>query len=428
MTTPYTNLTVLQAKSSGGKLKNWSIWLEPDEETVTVEWFLEGGAAQRSSDKAKPKGKVGTKAYKDAKVCALENMAKQIRKKREEGYLAPGETAAEVDYLMGLDKNFVPAKPVQKEEQEKLVALDKAGKLMIQRKRDGRRHLVLIDREGNVRIYSRRMEDLTEHLAKLRTHIALMNLAAGTILDGEVVVVNPDGSDNFRAVGEFTNPATEPEKAARRAADYDVRFMVFDVLWWGGAQCWDRPYERRYDLLGRTARIPVDSRKMVHLAEVLNAPAANGDIATLTQLQELAKREKWEGLILWKADEASFVRVGGKPKRINSIKWKPKLDIDVIATGYFMGSGEWSNVIGGFNLAEYDPKTGQLRDAGKCGTGFDAAMRAEAMTWTYPCVIAIRCDYQEPESGKFRFPVFLKKHEDKTPDECVGIELEEGDE
>ncbi len=421
-------ITLFADASKGGK-KQWSIWIEDDRVTVTVEWGLVGGSLQTSSDEALPKGRVGTKSYKNAVAVAQDNYDRQIRKKREEGYLAEGETAAVVDYLKSLDKNFVPAKPVNKEEQDYLETLDAGGALWIQRKRDGRRHLVLITNDAvpKVRIYSRRMEELTDHMPKLRDAILNLGLPVGTILDGEVIVVNPDGSDNFRAVGEFTNPATKPEKAAETATQYDVRYMVFDVLYYAERPTWQLKYDERYRLLLQT--MSVNDKKTVHAAEVLNY--RQGDLqhfnpdkrAPLSQLQALAIKEGWEGLILWERSQPSVVRIGGKPKRCNSTKWKPKVDLDVIATGYYLGSGEWSDVVGGFHLAEIDPTTGELRPAGKCGTGFDADQRKDALTWTYPCVIAIQCDYQEP-TGKFRFPVFKKKHEDKTPDECIGAELE----
>jgi predicted DNA-binding WGR domain protein len=80
-------VTLFHAASKGGQ-KQWSIWIEDDAITVTVEWGLVGGNLQKSSDTTKPKGKVGTKAYKDERQCAQENYDRQIRKKREEGYRA----------------------------------------------------------------------------------------------------------------------------------------------------------------------------------------------------------------------------------------------------------------------------------------------------------------------------------------------------
>lgn len=409
-------LTLLHAASKGGQ-KQWSIWCEPDGKTITVEWGLVGKKLQTSSDTAVPKGKVGTKAFKDEYVCARENYDKQIRKKREEGYSETGTTAptdgTKRDYLMGLDKQFVPAKPRQDMSLPDLVAFDPSS-IIIQRKRDGRRHLVLKTTDGRIRIYSRRMEELTNHLPGLRQKLEALSIPNGTILDGEIIV-DRDGVDDFRAVGTFTNPKSNPVETAKREAALPVRFMVFDVLFYSGAPVWKEGYASRFQLV----------HSLVPGGDIFAPTNLPGSLFDWTQV---AKEKKWEGLVVWFAYDSTFVRDGGKPKRCGCAKWKPTIEKDVIAVSYFLGSGELSNVVGGFNIAEYVMVGGRLemRDCGKIGTGLNAQDRVEALTWDYPCVIAIEADRQEPE-GKFRFGVFLKKHEDKTPDECIGEEIESED-
>jgi len=411
------NKITLYHKASKGGFKQWSIWLESDKQTVTVEWGLVGKSLQTSSDKAVPKGKVGTKGFKDAFICAQENYDKQVRKKTEEGY-APSmtEEVSNADPLIGLTKTFVPAKPLNSAKEGQLEKADAAGTLLIQRKRDGRRHLVLKTRKGDIRIYSRRIEEVTANMPGLVKALGSMNIPNGTILDGEVIV-DRDGVDDYRATGTFTNPAQDPNESAERAADLPVAFMVFDVLYNAGDACWALPYSERYAIMNDMLR--GRSFGAVHLAQNLDL--------TLEQAQKLARKEKWEGLICWFADKGSFVRDGGKPKRCNAAKWKPVKENDFIATSYFFGSGELSKVAGGLELAELDPDTGEMRTAGKVGTGFDAAKRREILKWKFPCVVEVKYDKQEPDSGKLRFPVFLRLRDDKGVDECIGIELEEAE-
>lgn len=413
-------VTVYHEASKGG-FKQWSIWIEPDLQTVTVEWGIVGKTLQRSSDTAKPKGKVGTKSYKDAVVCARENYDRQIRKKREEGY-RDSMTAADVaDWLTGLDKNFVPAKPLVKLDEAEVIEGIDNGTLWAQRKRDGRRTLALKTRNGDWKLYSRRMEDLTEHLSLIRSVLIAHDVPSGTIIDGEIIV-DRNGADDFRATGTFTNPAMDPADANARQVEIErtggtIQFYVFDILYHDGNACWALPYSERYELLERYFSTSGAGR-------VVLAPVFGG--VTYDHVKEMVLHHKWEGLILWFSKEGSFLRTGGKPKRTGCAKWKPIKEQDFIATGYFLGSGELSEVTGGLTLAEYAPD-GSIRNCGKVGTGFDAAMRREAMTWEYPCVVSVKFDSQEP-TGKLRFPVFLKKHEDKTPDEVIGVELESDDE
>jgi len=414
---PMNNKITFYHRASKGGFKQWSIWFENDKQTVTVEWGLVGKTLQTSSDTAVPKGKAGTQAFKNVFICAQENYDKQVRKKTEEGYTRTmTEEVSNADPLTGLTKTFVPAKPLNSAKEGQLEKADAAGTLLIQRKRDGRRHLVLKTRKGAIRIYSRRIEEVTANLPNLVKALASMAIPNGTILDGEVLV-DRDGVDDYRATGTFTNPAQDPKESAEREANLPVSFMVFDVLYHNGDACWAEPYCERYEIIHTMLR----GRKIgkVHVAENLDM--------TLAAAQKLARKEKWEGLVCWFADKGSCVRDGGKPKRCNAAKWKPVKENDFIATSFFYGSGELSNVAGGLELSELDPDTGARRTAGKVGTGFNDAMRKEILKWKFPVVVEVKYDKQEPDSGKLRFPVFLRLREDKGVDECIGIELEEAE-
>jgi DNA ligase-1 len=321
--------------------------------------------------------------------------------------------AVEHDYLMALDKNFVPAKPINDMPEEELLALDRAGRLIIQRKRDGRRHLVLKTTDGKIRIYSRRMEELTDHMPAVRDALYKLPLPNGTILDGEIIV-DRDGTDDFRATGTFTNPKTKPEKAAKASLAFPVKFVLFDVLYYDGNITWKLPYHKRWEYCNTIAGWDTTG--------LIETPQSY--LMDLQKCQQMVREFKWEGLVCWIADEPTIVREGGSPKRTNCAKWKPVQEHDFIATGYYLGSGEISNVVGGLSLEDIDPHTGERRNCGNCGTGFDAETRSDALTWKYPCVVQIEYDKQE-STAKLRFPVFIRKRDDKAVDECIGFELPE---
>lgn len=405
-------VTLFHDASRGGQ-KQWSIWIESDGTTVTVEWGLVGGSLQTSSDNTKSKGKPGTKAFKDERMCARENYDRQIKKKREEGYRAATDAADVRDYMEALDKNFVPAKPINDMSDDELRTLDRAGRLIIQRKRDGRRHLVLVTRSKRVRIYSRRMEELTDHMPRVRDAIAALDLPGGTILDGEIIV-DRDGVDDFRATGSFTNPKTKPEKAAATSAALPVKFVLFDVLYYAETAIWGTAYSDRWMLCNRIAGY--DETSIIVTPQTFTMD--------LARCQALVREQGWEGLVCWVKDEGTIVREGGSPKRVNCIKWKPIKEGDFIATGFYLGSGELSSVVGGLYIEELDPNTGLRRDCGKVGTGFDAKIRKEALIWDYPCVVQVEYDSQQP-TAKLRFPVFIRQRNDKAIDECIGFELPE---
>lgn len=412
-------ITLYHESSSGTGFKQWSIWMEKDKKTVTVEWGKVGCTLQTSSDPTKPKGKLGTASYMDEKACAQFNYDRQIRKKREEGYRETMDAADTQDLFSGLTKRFVAAKPINMAKKpDELRRLGLHAKLWTQRKRDGQRHYVLITSKGEVKIYSRRVDDMSAHFPMLCAHIASLKLPKKTILDGEVIV-DRNGVDDFRAVGTITR--AKPVKAVPREAEFmrfgELRYMVFDCLYWAGRPIWEEPYRDRYDTLLNT--IPSSkSGSTVFVPDIIDAPVG--------ETMARATAEGWEGIVCWLWEEPTIVRDGGKPKRTGCIKWKPKQEQDFIATDYYLGSGDMSEVVGGLNLQEYAPD-GTLRSCGNVGCfKGDSIIRTEALDWTYPCVVSVEFDKQEPE-GKLRFPVVLKLHEDKTIDECVGRELESGE-
>lgn len=396
-------VTLYHPASKGG-FKEWSIWREGNE--VVVEWGLVGKKLQTTRTLAKAKGKPGTAAFVDVAESADFDYTRQIRKKTEEGYAPTMDTEEpSANLFEGLTKTFVPAKPRNDVDLIAVSMWSRKHPVYVQRKRDGQRHLVLITNTGDVKIYSRRIDDMTAHLPKLCAAIRKLKLAKGTILDGELLVVT-NGKDDLRAVGSITRSKAK-QAAEREAALSGVKFMVFDVLYHRGHEVWNRPYTDRYALL---KHLIVDSDQ-VFVSPNLDTKKG------LSHWMTYAKRSGWEGLVAWYADEPTMVRSGGKPKRCGCVKLKPVKEKDVVATGYNLGSGDKSALVGALNIGEYLPD-GTWRDCGKVGSGFTMETAKEALTWKYPCVVSIEYAVQQPE-GKFQFPVFLSRHLDKVPSECV---------
>ena len=86
----------------------------------------------------------------------------------------------------------------------------------------------------------------------------------------------------------------------------------------------------------------------------------------------------------------------------------------MVATDWCYGAGKHANRMGRLIIE----KCGQ--SLGRVGTGFDDTTR-EAIArgdWTFPCVIQVQYDSRNPDTGRMRFPVFLRRRDDKTPEEC----------
>jgi bifunctional non-homologous end joining protein LigD len=410
------------SRTSKGQLQTWSCWIESDRVTVTSTWGIKGGKMQMTHDTMTSRGKKGTLAYKSPKAVALEEHARQVEKKMRAGYVEAEARAHDVQLeklktdldFDHLPRAFAPAKPVR--ELDPVLAADwsKRGLLNIQRKRDGMRHYLVTgnDKDGPVRVYSRGMDDMTAHFTRLTQELSL---PPGTILDAEFVVTTPKGADDFIAVSEICR--SKPDRAIRTMVSYErnrceISFLVFDLLFYDRLPIWQLPYRDRYNAL-IDALAKAHSGGPTHFNHVIPMPRLE---KSLTECIRRVHKWGWEGLVLWRADQATQVHLNRSPKRCNCYKFKPMVEHDFVATGYELGKGRNGKVVGALTLGIYGHAKGMLIPMGNVGTGFSDRQRQEALRWKYPCVVEVK--YEKMSETGLRFPSFLRKRDDKRPKEC----------
>ena len=414
----------LYHRRASGKVKVWTTWL--DHVTIHTEWGQQDGRMQHTADTVR-----GTSAV-PASDRAEYKFEQRIARRKKKGYV---DTLAAVvadinvdDTVLNFDrlpKSFAPAKPKKKVDPDEVARLAKANKIFIQRKRDGMRHYLVSDTKGRVRIYSSGKDDVTEHLKPLLEGLVL---PPRTVLDTELVVTEPGKQerDGFLIVSGIARSL--PERARKQIAlaqgmGARVQLMAFDLLWESGTPVYRYRYEDRYKRLAKViekALVGADYPIPVPLVRMPLVSISPTRLATLTEAMEMVKKFKWEGLVVWRKDEATVVRVNGSPCRCNCWKVKPIGEEDVVALGFELGKGKNAKVVGKFRIAVVNgtDKSGRpgFVPMGKCGTGLTDAQRVDALRWKYPCVIQIEYD-QRSDKG-FRFPVFIRKRDDKLVTEC----------
>jgi ATP-dependent DNA ligase len=396
----------LYHRRASGKVKVWMCELVGLE--VRSMWGQRGGEMNRTVETPRPK------MGKSLEESAQAMFDRKVERKQKKGYVVDlgrvVETIAVDDTALNfnrLPKSFAPAKPFKSYDPDEMARWAKDDLLLVQRKRDGMRHHLVSDATGRVRIYSSGKDDLTEHLQPLLDGIVL---SPCTILDCELVVTNSKDADEFNLVASIARSG--PERAVGRIRDlrragYAIQLFAFDLLWESGVPIYKYRYDDRYKRLAKTiARSQASA--------LLRMPLVG---STLSEAIAKVKKHKWEGLVVWRRDQATAVQVNGSPKRVNCWKVKPIQEEDVVAVGYELGKGKNAKVVGKFNLGLY--RRGQLVEMGRCGTGLDDETREKALRWKYPCVIQIEYD-QKSEKG-FRFPVFIRKREDKKVNECTEV-------
>ena len=211
---------------------------------------------------------------------------------------------------------------------------------------DGYRALAYIN-NGKVSIKSRNNKSFDEKYYPIRE--ALEQLKINAVLDGEIIVSGDEGISNF---GHLQNWRSE--------ADGELRFYVFDLLWYDGYSLMDLPLsERREKLREVLAEHPI-----IHISESFNS--------TGTDFFKVASKMNLEGIMAKKDD--SLYNPGVRTKEWLKIKVSKRHE--VVIGGYTQNEGS-SKSFSSLLVGVFDK--GKLRYTGKIGTGFSDKLQKEMM-------------------------------------------------
>jgi bifunctional non-homologous end joining protein LigD len=216
----------------------------------------------------------------------------------------------------------------------------KTGDWVYEVKHDGYRMLARIA-DGEAKVFSRSGRDWTTRVPHIAQALARLGLD-GTWLDGEIVVLRPDGRSSFQ----------ELQNAFDAGANSKIVYYVFDAPFLEGRDL------RQLSLRERKARV----EKILEASEVIRF---SGDLSgTGEEVLEHACKLGLEGLI---GKQADSVYVAGRTK--SWIKLKCRLRQDFVIAGYTKPGGS-RHGFGALVLGVYE-RPGRLVYAGKVGTGFD---------------------------------------------------------
>lgn len=412
----------LYHRRTDGGVKTWAASLNGTK--VTQVWGVQGGRLQSTVHDVKGNDRQTAQERAEHRFKTLvEGRMKKGYVKNLAGVTDSVSMSSDKMNFDRLPRSFAPSKPFKSFDPDKMAEWEQQGLLIVQRKRDGMRHTLISDTTGKLHIYSSGKDDMTEHLWPL---IQDLRLPPRSVLDVELVATNTQtDADDFQAVSSVARSL--PKRAHRRIDELakegiQVQLMAFDLLWWKGDPLYKRTYTERYAALAGAVQYAMADLlaecdegypPLVRMPPVFEKTKP----ALLSKAIDLVKKHKWEGLVIWRRDLQTQVQMNGSPARCNCWKLKPVGEEDVIATGYELGKGRNSKVVGKLNIAVPGHGPGPIHKGvvltpmGRCGTGLTDKDRIDALKWNYPCVIQIEYD-QKSEKG-FRFPVFIRKREDK---------------
>jgi bifunctional non-homologous end joining protein LigD len=248
--------------------------------------------------------------------------------------------------------------------------------------------------------------------------MAELKLPEGTLLDGEMVVLDAAGRPSFTALAERMH-VREHARAARLATTLPVTYMIFDLLYYDGNDYTDlarREKLEELDLAGPHWMVP---------------PSFGDGSAT----QAAARENHLEGVVAKRSDSVYLPGV-------RSPEWvKVKFDHtgDYVIGGWRSGARKLGGLLVGVPTAD------GLAFRGRVGGGISNVAEKELLDmleplastespfvkgavpredakgahWVRPdLVVEIRYGNRTPD-GRLRFPRFLRLRDDKSPQECA---------
>jgi ATP-dependent DNA ligase len=213
---------------------------------------------------------------------------------------------------------------------------------------DGFRAIAFVDGDS-VELQSRNGKSLTRYFPELRFH------PGEYVLDGEIIVEDAEGRQDFDALGNRIHPAKS--RVDMLAEKTPAKFVAFDLLARQGEVLLDQPYAERREKLELLVADPVELTPYT---------------------RELSEAEPWlhsaEGVI---AKELSAPYRPGERKGM--VKIKRVRTIDAVAVGWRPGKAE--GTVGSLILGLYDGD--DLRVVGHT-SGFTAKQKKELVAFLAP--------------------------------------------
>jgi DNA ligase-1 len=207
--------------------------------------------------------------------------------------------------------------------------------------------------EGNVRIYSRRLNDVTGSLPEIVESVKDGICAKTGIFDGEVVAVNEDGTPYpFQVVMKRFGRVKDVEEVSSKVR---VTVVLFDTLMIEGRSLVDESYERRREALQEVSNPEL-------LVEQVAGPSPEEAWSFFGRSRELGH----EGLV---AKRLSSPYVPGVRGRL-WFKVKHALDtMDLVILAAEWGHGRRNKWLSDYHLAVLDSDTGEFVMIGKTFKG-----------------------------------------------------------
>jgi DNA ligase 1 len=241
------------------------------------------------------------------------------------------------------------------------------GECAAEYKYDGMRVQAHRTADGDIELYTRRLERVSSQFPDVVELLAAGLGPAEAIIEGEVVAYDAAAGE-LRPFGEvmFRRRKHGIEQAVQ---DIPVAMFCFEMLYADGEDLTRLPYPERRARLAEA--ITVSPQLRLTTATEVNDPAA------LDAAFEQAVTDGCEGLVCKSVSPGAQYQAGARGWLWIKLKrdYRTELSdtVDLAVVGAFAGRGRRAGTYGALLLAAYDAGADMFRTVTKCGTGFSDA-------------------------------------------------------
>ncbi len=326
------------------------------------------------------------------------------------------------------------------------------GSCAIEYKYDGIRVQAHVGKDS-VKLYSRRLEDLTSNFPDIAEALRARCKAGEVIIEGECVAV--DQETGFMLPFQAVTHRRKKHGMDEAVKEVSVRIFMFDILYRDGEDMTNVSYLERRSELESTFDIG-DKVQMTTMRLVSSAEEGEDFFAS-------AVAARCEGIMAKSTSPESIYRAGSRG--FLWIKYKKDYQqaltdsFDLSVVGAFYGMGKRAGKYGALLMAAFNEDSGRFETVCKLGTGFDDAfldsmpellnpglsegkprlVDAEMIpdVWFDPTVVlevvaaeitlspihtAARGVLKEDAGLGIRFPRFTGRiRDDKSPEQCTTV-------
>jgi DNA ligase-1 len=259
------------------------------------------------------------------------------------------------------------------------------GRSALEYKYDGLRIQAHLGKDGSVRLFSRRLEEVSAQFPELLKELPSAIAHRPAIVEGECVPIDPD-TDEIRPFQEVSRRRGRKYDLERMQVEVPVCLFLFDVLLDEDRAVLDAPMGDRRRILSEIVR----PNERIRLAEqrIVETPEA----AQAFFDESIARG--CEGIVAKSLDPAAHYQPGGrgfwwiKYKREYTVGLQDS--IDGVIVGAFHGRGRRGGQFGALLMAVYNPEQDRYESFCKVGSGFDDAALAALPTRLGPHLMETR--------------------------------------